>query len=80
MVKIILCHLDETGFLSDCPSLMLRIAIRCIEHSQATLERGVCELAHSFFYLKCSNEVNVLEGCCKGNLKEYQKKTLIDYD
>ena len=35
-------------FLSDCPSLMLGIAIHCIQHSQAMLERGVCELAHSF--------------------------------
>ena len=37
-------------FLSDCPSLMLGIAIRCIQHSQAMLERGVCELDHSFFH------------------------------
>ena len=37
-------------FLSDCPSLMLGIAIHCIQHSQAMLERGVCELAHSFFH------------------------------
>ena len=37
-------------FLSDCPSLMLGIAIPCIQHSQAMLERGVCELAHSFFH------------------------------
>ena len=29
---------------------MLRIAIHCIQHSQAMLERGVCELAHSFFH------------------------------
>ena len=29
---------------------MLGIAIRCIQHSQAMLERGVCELAHSFFH------------------------------
>ena len=36
-------------FLSDCPSLMLGIAIHCIQQSQAMLERGVCELAHSFF-------------------------------
>ena len=36
-------------FLSDCPSLMLGIAIHCIQHSQAMLEPGVCELAHSFF-------------------------------
>ena len=37
-------------FLSDCPSLILGIAIHCIQHSQAMLERGVCELAHSFFH------------------------------
>ena len=37
-------------FLSDCPLLMLGIAIHCIQHSQAMLERGVCELAHSFFH------------------------------
>ena len=37
-------------FLSDCPSLMLGIAIHCIQHSQTMLERGVCELAHSFFH------------------------------
>ena len=37
-------------FLSDCPSLMLGISIHCIQHSQAMLERGVCELAHSFFH------------------------------
>ena len=30
---------------------MLGIAIHCIQHSQAMLERGVCELAHSFFHL-----------------------------
>ena len=50
LAKIILCNSDETGFLSDCPSLMLGIAIHCIQHSQAMLERGVCELAHSFFH------------------------------
>ena len=37
-------------FLSDCPSLMPGIAIHCIQHSQAMLERGVCELAHFFFH------------------------------
>ena len=37
-------------FLCDCLSLMLGIAIHCIQHSQAMLERGVCELAHSFFH------------------------------
>ena len=29
---------------------MLGIAIYCIQHSQGMLERGVCELAHSFFH------------------------------
>ena len=29
---------------------LLGIAIHCIQHSQAMLERGVCELAHSFFH------------------------------
>ena len=38
-------------FLSNCPSLMLGIAVHCIQPSQAVLERGVCELAHSFFHL-----------------------------
>ena len=38
---------------SDCPSLMLGIAIRCMQHSQAMVERGVCELAHSFFHYDC---------------------------
>ena len=28
---------------------MLGIAIHCIQHSQAMVECGVCELAHSFF-------------------------------
>ena len=32
--------------------IMLGIAIHCIQHSQAMLERGVCELAHSFFHFK----------------------------
>ena len=31
---------------------MLGIAIRCIQHSQAMVERGVCELDHSFFHYK----------------------------
>ena len=45
-------------FLSDCPSLMLGIAIHCIQHSQATLERGVCELAHSFFHFFQQEHIN----------------------
>ena len=43
-----LCNSDKTGFLSDGLSL---IAIHCIQHSQAMLECGVYELAHSFFIL-----------------------------
>ena len=39
---------------TDCPSLMLGIAIRCMQHSKTMLERGVCELAHSFFHLSHS--------------------------
>ena len=31
---------------------MLGIGIRCIQHSQAMLECGVCELAHSFFHFQ----------------------------
>ena len=59
MAKIILCNSDETGFLSDCPSLMLGIAIRCIQHSQGMLEREVCELTHSFFHF-CSNNISII--------------------
>ena len=33
---------------------MLGIAIRCIQHSQAMLECGVCELTHSFFHYICN--------------------------
>ena len=33
---------------------MLGIAIHCIQHSQAMLECGVCELAHSFFHFRNS--------------------------
>ena len=47
-------------FLSDCPSLMLGIAIHCIQPSQAMLERGVCPLAYSFFLtFKLSGESHV---------------------
>ena len=41
MAKIILCNSDETGFLFDCPSLMLVIANHCIQHSQEMLEHRV---------------------------------------
>ena len=46
-------------FLSDCPSLMLVIAIHCIQHSQAMLERGVCELAHSFFHCPVFKDLGI---------------------
>ena len=29
---------------------MLGIAILCMQHSQAMLERGVCKIAHFFFH------------------------------
>ena len=38
---------------------MLGIAIHCIQHSQAILERGVCELAHSFFHFFCLQHFSV---------------------
>ena len=37
-------------FFVRLPVIMLGIAIHCIQHSQAMLERRVCELAHSFFH------------------------------
>ena len=55
-------------FLSDCPSLLLGIAIHCIQHSQAMLERGVCELAHSFFSLTLLLSCSVLYFICGGLL------------
>ena len=36
---------------SNLNPLFCPIAIHCIQHSQAMLERGVCELAHSFFHI-----------------------------
>ena len=41
----------DFDFLSDWPSLMHGISIRYVQHSQAMSERGVCELAHSFFHI-----------------------------
>ena len=43
------------------PSFMHGIAIRYVQHCQAMLERGVCELAHSFFHHIKNKEVFVLE-------------------
>ena len=57
-----------TGFLSDCPSLMLRIAIPCIQHSQAMLERGVCELAQCFFHLLGNNSLNKTILCLENTI------------
>ena len=39
-------------FFVRLPVTYAWIAIHCIQHSQAMLERGVCELAHSFFHFK----------------------------
>ena len=41
-------------FFVQLPVTNAWIAIHCIQHSQAMLERGVCDLAHSFFHLPCS--------------------------
>ena len=38
---------------------MLGIAIHCIQHSQAMLERGVCELTHSFFHFMLAKLLNL---------------------
>ena len=43
--------------LSDCPSLMLGFTIHYIQHSQAMLERGLCELAHFFFTFRHTSAV-----------------------
>ena len=42
----------DYDFLSDCPSFMHDIAIRYVQDCQALMERGVCELASSFFTVK----------------------------
>ena len=63
-------------FLSDCPFLMLGIAIHWIQHSQALLERRVCELAHSFFHFNilCHGEylgVKTIDKSCRCLLNMY---------
>ena len=42
---------------------MLGIAIHCIQHSQAMVEHGVCELAHSFFHYERigNNEITAID-------------------
>ena len=45
-IRLLLIFYND--FLSDCPSLMQGIGIRYVQHCQAMLERGVCELAHYF--------------------------------
>ena len=42
--------INNYDFLSDCPSLMHGIAFPYVQHCQAMLGHGVCELAHSFFH------------------------------
>ena len=44
---LLICKCD---YLSLCPSLMHGIAICYVQHCQATLERGLCELHHYFFH------------------------------
>ena len=52
MPKLFCATQIKTSFLCICLSLMLGIAICCIQHSQTMFGHGVCELAHSFFHLK----------------------------
>ena len=49
MFKVSIVFNFMNDFLSDCPSLMHGIAIRYVQHCQAMLECGVCELAHFSF-------------------------------
>ena len=53
---------------------MLGIAIHCIQHTQAMLERGVCELAHSFFHLMYHvMNINVVILCFVSNSSVFHK-------
>ena len=49
----------DYGFLSDCRSLMQGIDIHFEQHFQAKAERGVCDLASSFFHFKQRNEISI---------------------
>ena len=60
LAKIILCNSDETDFLFYCPSLMLEIAIRCI---QAMLERGGIR-AFSLFLSFCFSLTSMSTNYC----------------
>ena len=59
---------------------MLGIAIHCLQHSQAMLERGVCELAHSFFHYARYQRVpeNVTIVCFTENMKQLPSFSQID--
>ena len=70
LAKIMLCNSDETDFLLDCPPLMLEIAIRCIQHSQAMLERGVCKFFLSLF-LSLFNKNSIVCTVYKQCLPQY---------
>ena len=74
MVKISLCKSDGTGFLSDCPSLKFGIAIRCIQYSEAMLERGVCELAHYLFHSEIKDRKQRNEQRKKGQADKEEEK------
>ena len=50
IICIWLIIIFDYDFLSDCSSVMHDIIICYVQHSQAMLEHGVCELAHSFFH------------------------------
>ena len=53
LAKIILCNSDETGFLSDCLSLMLGIDIRCIHLGFSSNVGAWCMWASLLFSLIC---------------------------
>ena len=48
-VYLIITNIDY-DVLSDCPSLIQGIGIHYVQHFQAMLDCGVCELAHSFSF------------------------------
>ena len=59
LAKIILCNSVETSSRSDCPSLMLGIAICCIQHSQAWSVEYVSLLTLSFILQSVFKKVNL---------------------
>ena len=78
LAKIILLNSDETGFLSDCPSLMLGIAIHCIQHSQAMLERGYVSLLTYLSFCK-EKKARVISELFRSSYKFLEHITLKYY-